>query len=99
MFEELTFYTPETMQEGHIGLSEIVTVLSSMVREDTFWKELLGVMKDYCVNKNARYDPLRDVVTRLKNDYIGVLNGESKRYCIEIAKILNESNAELGLKN
>lgn len=87
--DELEFYTPETLQDGYIDLLGIVTILSLMVREEAFWKELLDVVKQYC-NGKERHNPLRDVAYRLKNDYIGELDGEQKKYCIEISKILNE---------
>ena len=89
--DELEFYTPEVLQDGYIDLSGIVSILSLMVREEAFWKELLDVVKQYVNGNSSHHNPVRDVAKRLKNDYIGELDGEQKKYCIEISKILKET--------
>ena len=86
--EELDFYEPEQLKDGYIDLKGIVAVLSTMIREKAFWREMINILNEYKASDGSIPKQLYGIAKRLKNDYIAVLTDEAKNYCIEVAKLL-----------
>lgn len=87
--EELDFYKKRKIFNG-IDLKKVVINISSMIRNEKFWKELLNVVNK-CENMNKHgKDEIYKIAKRLKDDYISILDGEAKKYCIEISKTLGK---------
>ena len=86
--DELQFYKPQDMPEGHIDLEAIVNIISSMIRQEEFWSELLDTVKMLWSHDGKIPDKAYDFAKKLKNDYISELTGGAKIQCIELSKLL-----------
>ena len=86
--DEMNFYKPDNLEDGYIDLKGIVKVISTMIREKDFWKELLNTVSELQKPDGTIPKDLFDFAKKIKNDYIAELTGEAKEYCIEIAKLL-----------
>lgn len=86
--DELQFYRPQDLPEGHIDLDTIVNIISSMMRQEEFWSELLDTVKMLQSPDGRIPDKAYDFAKKLKNDYIAELTDEAKIKCIEMSKLL-----------
>lgn len=86
--EEMDFYKDDNLQDGYVGLREIVETLSTMIRHELFWKELLSIVAESTSSNGELPSELRNFANRMKNDYIAELTNATKLSCIEISKLL-----------
>jgi hypothetical protein len=86
--DELQFYKPQDLPEGHIDLNAIVNIISSMIRQEEFWSELLDTVKLLQSPDGRIPDKAYDFAKKLKNDYIAELTDGAKNKCIELSKLL-----------
>lgn len=86
--EELQFYRTQDLPEGYIDLDAIVDIISSMMRQEEFWSELLDTVKMLQLPDGRVPDKAYDFAKKLRNDYIAELTDGAKIKCIELSKLL-----------
>ena len=86
--EELQFYKPQALPEGYIDLNGIVNIISTMIRQEEFWSELLDEVKKVQSPDGRIPDKTYDFAKKLRNDYIAELIDGAKSKCIELSKLL-----------
>lgn len=86
--DELDYYRPEDLAEGEYCLKDIVYRVSDLVKSDTFWSVVLSVCNDLLSEGNGSGKELVHFIEKLKNRFIGMLNGDAKKICCQVnAKI------------
>jgi hypothetical protein len=85
---ETEFYEPKDPQEGYGGIAEIVDALSSMIRKEDFWAELLESVKTFDATKNTIPFNIYEFAEKLIKEFVSELTGEAKLKCIELIKFL-----------
>lgn len=85
---EMDFYEPKDPQEGYGGIADIVQALSSMIRKEDFWSELLESIKTFDATKNTSPFNIYEFAEKLIREFVSVLTGEAKQKCIDLIKFL-----------
>ena len=77
----------DAVASGYMDIPMMVAAISVLVRQENFWRALVDILKQYS-SPTTVWDEFEDFARFMKNDYIAELDGEAKKYCIEISKIL-----------
>lgn len=79
--DEIEFYCSIIDKEFGEYYEKVILGISNIVKDDLFWKVLLDTVQDGGGN-----DFSRKPIDFLTKDYIGILEGETKQYCINVMK-------------
>lgn len=85
--DEIEFYRKDDLPEGYIDLPGIIDVMSQLVRSEGFWKAMHRLVDEY-VTPTVNWEEAEEFARKMKNEYIGILDGTAKTECIEVAKII-----------
>ena len=85
--DETLSYKIDDLEPGYMDIPMMVAAISVLVRQENFWRALVDILKQYS-SPTTVWDEFEDFARFMKNDYIAKLDGEAKKYCIEISKIL-----------
>lgn len=87
--EEILSYKIEDLEPGHVDIPLMVAAISTLVRQDNFWIAIVAILKQYS-SPTTTWDKFVEFARFMKNDYISELEGEAKKNCIEVAKLLDK---------
>ena len=87
--EEILSYKIEDLEPGHVDIPLMVAAISTLVRQDNFWIAIVAILKQYS-SPMTTWDKFVEFARFMKNDYISELEGEAKKNCIEVAKLLDK---------
>lgn len=86
--EEIEFYRKDDLSDGMIDLPGIIEILFRLVRSEAFWAAMHRLVNKY-ITDTYKWEEVEEFARRMKNEYIAVLDGNAKKECIEVSKVVN----------
>lgn len=81
--DELNYYVPTDKDKNMIYLKDVVYAVSNLFKKEEFWQVVLEECSHITVDDNGMND-FGIFINKLKNIFIPILKGESKRICCEV---------------
>ena len=85
--DEIDFYKKDDLPDDKIDLPGVLLIITTLVTNVGFWKAVHRVVD----NNNSVVNKSKDIenfVRKIKNIFIGALDGDAKEECIKVAKLL-----------
>lgn len=95
--DEIQFYKNDELEEGYIDRPGIINSLSEIVKSVEFWKAMYRLVNENC-NETRYFSEAEEFATKMKNDYISVLEPAAKAECIEVSKLLEQFSKSIKSK-
>ena len=95
--DEIQFYKNDELEEGYIDRPGIIHFLSQIVKKVEFWKAMYRLVSENC-NETRYFSEAEEFATKMKNDYISILEPAAKAECIEVSKLLNQFSKSIKSK-
>lgn len=95
--DEIQFYKIKDLKEGYIDRPGIISSLSDMVKSAEFWRAMYRLVNKNC-NETRYFSEAERFATKMKNDYISILDPSAKSECMEVSKLLDQFSKSIKSK-
>ena len=91
--DEIEFYNKRELSYGETDFFRIICNVSNLFKSEGFWKAMHRLtVKSKDINSICKKRQVGSFIKKIKDQYIGILEGAAKTECIEVSKIVNKMN-------